>query len=65
MGLRAEVVDLVGLQLVEQAHEPARVAEVAVVQEQAHVLLVADRGRAWSMRSVLNDDERRMMPCTS
>ena len=40
MGLRAEVVDLVGLELVEQPHEAAGVGEVAVVQEELDAALV-------------------------
>jgi hypothetical protein len=39
--LRTQVVDLVGLDLVDQADEPARLGQVAVVQEQVDVLLVA------------------------
>jgi hypothetical protein len=38
--LGAEVVNLVGLQLVEQADQAAGLGEVAVVQEQLDVLLV-------------------------
>ena len=33
MGLRAQVVDLVGLQLVDEAHEPRGLGEVGVVQD--------------------------------
>ena len=38
--LRAEVVDLVGLELVEQPHEARRVRQVGVVQEELDPLLV-------------------------
>ena len=40
MALRAEVVDLVGLELVEQLHHLHRVGEVAVVQEEPHAVHV-------------------------
>ena len=40
MRLRAQVVDLVGLDLVDQAHEPRGLRQVGVVQQQAHLLLV-------------------------
>ena len=38
--LRTEVIDLVGCDLRQEGHEPRAVGEVAVVQEQAHVLEV-------------------------
>ena len=40
MALGAEVVDLVGLELVDQLDQTARLREVAVVEEEPHVLLV-------------------------
>jgi hypothetical protein len=38
--LSAEVVDLIGLDLVDQAHQARGLREVGVVQQQAHLLLV-------------------------
>ena len=40
MGLRAQVVDLVGLDLVDEPDQPGRVAEVPMVQEELDLLLV-------------------------
>ena len=40
MALRAEVVDLVGLQLVDELDEASRLREVTVMEEEPHVLLV-------------------------
>jgi hypothetical protein len=40
VALGAEVVDLVGLELVDELHEPARLRQVAVVHEQLHAALV-------------------------
>ena len=43
MRLRSEVVDLVGLELAEQADEAAGVGQVAVVEEEPRALLVRSR----------------------
>ncbi len=40
MALRPEVVDLVGLQLVDELDEPTPFREVGVVEEEPHALLV-------------------------
>ena len=40
VALRAEVVDLVGLELVEQLDQRGRVGQVAVVEEEPDALLV-------------------------
>jgi len=65
--LRPEVVDLVGLKLVDELDEPTRFREVGVVEEEPHALLVriAVQVYRWSMRSVLKLAERRTRPWTS
>jgi hypothetical protein len=40
VALRAEVVDLVGAELVDQLDQPPRLREIGVVEEEPHALLV-------------------------
>jgi len=62
--LGAEVVDFVGLSLIDQFLEAAGVGQIAVMQDH----LVVASCRSWKMcmmRPVLKEEERRMIPCTS
>jgi hypothetical protein len=65
VGLRGEIVDLVGLHLLHDMDERGGVGHVAVVQDEV------SRGNVWvfvdvvDARSVEAYELRRLMPCTS
>ncbi len=69
VALRGEIVYFVGFHLPDYPYQRRRVGEVAVVQGVSRRLLCMSRTHSsryrCSMRPVLNDELRRIIPCTS
>ena len=65
MGLGAEVVDLVGLDVADDPGERRAVGQVAVVQAELAGWDCAGPGRCGRCAAVLKSEERRLMPWTS